>query len=522
MILPRFRLSLKTALIGVNLIVLGLPIAGIQILRLYESSLVRQTESSLIAQGAFVAAFYRSLVSAEGTRNFSAMSRPLAQPINPDAEGNWYPRPAVLDLADSQVLPPFPDPLPVTDINAETARLGALLNPTLKDAQLTTLAGIRLVDIDGTIIATTGDDLGLSILHGEEVAAALRGEATSRIRFREEVIEDTQLDSLSRTSRVRVFVSHPVVMHGKLIGAVLLSRTPPSIVQALYAKRGLLFISGALLLAMVVFMSLLTHRLITRPMGRLVKYAEQISEGKVDSGERLSSDTPRLKELHSLQASILEMATTLEERGTYLRDFARHVSHEFKTPLASISGAMELMQDHRHDMSDEQYQRFVQNIQADTERLQKLTDRLNELTQAEIRPLTPTPQAIYPLIETVIASGWPLDFEIEDSLKKVELDIDAEVVKAALSTLFDNAVKHGARSIHLSWHGACLRVSNDGDLVSQGNRARLFTPFFTTRRAEGGTGLGLVIARTLLARMGARLNLSAETEPTSFEIAFAT
>ena len=53
------RLRLRTVLILVNLIVLALPVAGIQVLRIYESALVRQTESELIAQGEDVGKFKR-------------------------------------------------------------------------------------------------------------------------------------------------------------------------------------------------------------------------------------------------------------------------------------------------------------------------------------------------------------------------------------------------------------------------------------------------------------------------------
>ena len=110
----RLSISLRVALIGINLLILLLPIAGLQLMRLYESSLVRQTESALIAQGAFVAAFYRSIIERRGTQDFAALSKPNPKPLPDLKTGNWYPRPATLDLATSPVMPPFPDPLPLS------------------------------------------------------------------------------------------------------------------------------------------------------------------------------------------------------------------------------------------------------------------------------------------------------------------------------------------------------------------------------------------------------------------------
>lgn len=517
----RFTLSLRTALIGVNLIVLILPLAGIQLLRLYESSLVRQTESSLIAQGAFVAAFYRSLIIAEGTHDFAAMSVPLPAETKLNREGEWIPRPAVLDLADSVYLPPFPDPEPAQALNPETQRLGALLNPTLKDAQLTTLAGIRVVDTQGTIVASTGEDLGLSIAHGEEVRAALNGIPTSHIRRKKDPVETNQLDGLSRTSRVRIFVSHPIVLHDRLIGAVLLSRTPPSILQALYAKRDLLILSGILLLTLVVLMASLTHRLITRPMSRLVNYAHTITSGESKDTELSPGQLPRLRELAQLQTNIMAMAESLEERARYLQDYARHISHEFKTPLASIRGAIELLQDHRNEMSDEQYQRFMNNAHADTDRLQRLTDRLNELTQAELRPLSPMRQPLLPLVQEASIGLRAAKLDICGSLEGADARVDADTLTSILTILFDNAEHHCATRITASWHDNALYIGNDGEPISNANRSQIFTPFFTTRREQGGTGLGLSIARTLLSRLGAQIELDPNSPQPQFMIRFA-
>ena len=154
--------------------------------------------------------------------------------------------------------------------------------------------------------------------------------------------------------------------------------------QALYAKRWLLGQAFALLLLIVLAMTIITHRLIARPISRLVLRSEQIAAGEPNATRRLRQHkSPRIVELARLQQALSHMATKLEERASYLRDFTRHLSHEFKTPIASIRAAVELMQDH-HDMPEDKRQHFLNNVQADTDRLQQLTTRLNQLTQADL------------------------------------------------------------------------------------------------------------------------------------------
>ncbi|MEM7079292.1 MAG: ATP-binding protein [Pseudomonadota bacterium] len=519
------RISLRVVLIGINLTVLILPLAGIQLMRIYESALVRQTESALIAQAAFIAAFYRAQVIDQGTQNWLQISREIDNDQLKVQEDGWLPRPPELDLTSSPLLPPFPDAKRSAEPNDYAARAGARLQPVLKDAQLTTLAGIRVTDPWGSIIASTGDDVGLSIAHGPEVALALNGESASRIRQKVDGSEPTTIDSLSRNSNVRVFVSSPIVLHGRLIGSVMLSRTPPSILQALYAKRWLLLQGFGLLIALVVIMSLMTFRLIARPIGRLSEQAQKISSGEISAHTTLASPEsrkPRTREIAQLQEAITEMAQTLEHRANYLQDFARHVSHEFKTPIASIRAAIEVLQDHSASMDAEQTERFMRNIEADADRLHRLTQRLLELSRAELRVSADVPA--HNLLETVqeaLVGFDQADVVLTGIDGRLDVRIEPATLQAAIETLIENAVEHGATQVVLSTpDGHTLSIADNGRGISPNNQDLIFTPFFTTRRDEGGTGLGLSIARALLQTSRATLSLNSNMQPTRFDIGF--
>ena len=93
-----------------------------------------------------------------------------------------------------------------------------------------------------------------------------------------------------------------------------------------------------------------------------------------------------------------------------------------------------------------------------------------------------------------------------------------------LTHLIENAAEHGATQIglHVSAdpEGPRLTVSDNGPGISPGNRDRIFTPFFTTRREKGGTGMGLAIARTLLQAHGGSISLGDSQNGTTFVIDF--
>ncbi len=89
-------------------------------------------------------------------------------------------------------------------------------------------------------------------------------------------------------------------------------------------------------------------------------------------------------EIRDLYEDFGRMAEAVDRRSRYLRDFAAAVSHEFKTPLAGIQGAVELLQDHGDDMEAEQRRRFLGNIDADARRLSDLVTRLLDLARADM------------------------------------------------------------------------------------------------------------------------------------------
>jgi two-component system, OmpR family, sensor histidine kinase CreC len=65
----------------------------------------------------------------------------------------------------------------------------------------------------------------------------------------------------------------------------------------------------------------------------------------------------------------------------------------------------------------------------------------------------------------------------------------------------------------------CVEVTNDGEAIAENNRDKIFTPFFTTRRETGGTGMGLEIVRSMRAHRGS-IELIAAAEGAAFRLTF--
>ena len=503
------RPRLRTILLLVNLLVLLVPLALVAVLRLYEWELVRGTEAQLLAQGALVCeAFRRELGIAPDTG-----------PLDESALRAGLPR---LDIRAETILPPAaPARLPASPAEESAKAAGERLTRMLRAAARLTLSGIRIVDRNGVVIASTGDETGLSIAHRQEVAVALSGRRTSLLRERISDEPTPALESLSRGQRYRVFVALPVEGDGRVLGAVILSRTPLDISKAVWLNRRPLLVAAAIVLAVAIGVSLLVSLAVARPLRALMGQARRAEAG--ERGALQAIARPGIAEIAELSAALASMAGALERRGAYIRTFAGHVSHEFKTPLTTIRGAVELLEDHGAAMTPEQRRDFIARIAESGRRLEHLVARLLDLARADVaRPTGGSCDALAVSRSVALRLteiGFPVTVSGPDP---ATVPMDAAVLDGVLSSLIENSRLHGAHkgSITVAREdgSVVLEVGDDGPGITEANAAKLFTPFFTTARERGGSGLGLVIARALVEANGGTLALVAPGPAPVFRI----
>lgn len=277
----------------------------------------------------------------------------------------------------------------------------------------------------------------------------------------------------------------------------------------------------AVVLILTLGVAYVLTRTLTVPINALIARTDEIARGGRSAIRPLEIYGTR--EVASLSQSFLDLAGKLVDHSDYVRSFATHVSHELKSPLTSIKGAAELLRDDddSNPMSAEQRSRFLANIIADTERLDRLLSRLRELARAE-HPSERGSSSISHIITQVQMQFRQLAV-IDDGTADEILALSGEAADIIFANLAANAGQNGATTLAIKagddGRRMTIEVRDNGTGIADGNRDRIFDPFFSTRREDGGTGMGLGIVRAMLASHGGCIELlDSSKDGTTFQI----
>ncbi|MBI1256430.1 MAG: HAMP domain-containing protein [Chloroflexi bacterium] len=280
-----------------------------------------------------------------------------------------------------------------------------------------------------------------------------------------------------------------------------------------------LLLAGAAATLVALFVSWFVSRRIVHPLRAMAQLSQRIAGGHYE--QRLTAQAQ--DELGDLTHNLNTMASALEQTETMRRQLLADVTHELKTPLASIKGYMEGLQDGVLPATAETFQ----SIHRETMRLQRLVQDLGELSRAEARQIEMHVERIAPetLARAVIQRLQPQFAEKHIALlcdlpaKLPEVCADRDRAEQILTNLLGNALQYtpadGTVTLSAVAEPKALRFSiqDTGIGLAPQDIERIFQRFYrvdkSRSRAFGGSGIGLTIARHLAEAQGG--GLSAES-----------
>ena len=256
------------------------------------------------------------------------------------------------------------------------------------------------------------------------------------------------------------------------------------------------------------------------PLVYLAASAEQLGSGQV----RPSLEPSGVEEIDLVAAELARSSDRMAGKMAAERQFASDASHQLRTPLTALSMRLEeiSMASDNPDVSEE--------ARIALEQVERLVSVVDDLLKRSRRTQGGTTEAVH-LIEVVRQQEeeWAPSFEAAGRKLVIDVAPDAQVLATpgalaqALATLIENSLKHGAgqttvRSRPSGASGAMvIEVGDEGEGVPDDLAARVFDRGATS---GAGTGLGLSLARDLVAVDGGRIEL-AQRRPAVFAVFLA-
>jgi signal transduction histidine kinase len=306
-----------------------------------------------------------------------------------------------------------------------------------------------------------------------------------------------------------VFFIIYVVLAVMAVGGYLLTKT--GWLDEEFYLNPWLGVGATFLVSLIVSLvtSLLSDRIIMRPMRDMSNAMKELANGNFDAEVRLGR-VLRPRELTEFCESFNETTKELRSVKMLRSDFINNFSHEFKTPIVSLRGFAELLKN--EDLPAEQRREYLDIIITESTRLSTLATHVLNLSKIENQAIL-TDLVPYNLSEQIrhtvlmMESKWSAKNLVpEVNLDEVNFYGNEELLSHIWVNLLDNAIKFsepgGRLKIDLiELHdGVDFRIRDYGQGMDAETQAHLFEKFYQSEEAKavGGNGLGLTIVQKVV------------------------
>ena len=267
-------------------------------------------------------------------------------------------------------------------------------------------------------------------------------------------------------------------------------------------------------------------RMILRPFYTLLDGLEKLSEGKFST----RIDSVKVAGISGISENFNALAEELESTEILRSDFINDFSHEFKTPIVSISSLITLMK--RGDLSAEKQKQYLLIIDEEISRLSEMTTNILNLTRIENQGIL-TGQTPFNISEQI--RKCVLLLEKKWAKKDLQLDVDfdeyvvtanEDMFKQVWFNLLDNAIKFanvgGILRIGIEKLDGriAVAISNEGQEISKEEQEKIFQKFYQSRSSDvkRGNGIGLSIVKHIVDLHKGSISVNCQDGFTTFTI----
>lgn len=325
-----------------------------------------------------------------------------------------------------------------------------------------------------------------------------------------------------------VSTDSPVTIDGSHVGHVFMFADSNNIKRIIDQLSQQFLLLGVLTVFLTIITVFILSRVVTQPLIKMKKATEHLSRGH----HEIELNTERKDELGELATSISTLSKDLERLKNERNEFLGSISHELRTPLTYLKGYTDILS--REDISIKNRNQYISIIQEETSHLVGLIQNLFELAKIDHNEFAISKEkiALENVIHTVVRRIQPaideksitFTFDCPDNLVAY---VDPFRIRQVLLNILDNAIKYTPfeHSIKMEVsennNEILIIISDTGEGIPEEDVPYIFERLYrvdkSRSRANGGSGLGLTIAKEIVELHGGDIRVeSAQGKGTVF------
>ena len=341
----------------------------------------------------------------------------------------------------------------------------------------------------------------------------------------------TKRTSLTLSLALIIFGAFIIVFALSLLAIFILSRF-----NVIQSGDGKIDITDAVLFFLVFILgvggifSFVISKLALIPINKTMNKINDLASGDFTSRLELGELGSKIPAFQGLTDAFNKLAAELQNTEMLRSDFINNFSHEFKTPIVSITGFAKLLK--RDNLTEEQREQYIKAIEEESLRLSAMATNVLNLTKIENQSILSSVSK-YNVSEQIrssillLESKWTKkNIDLAIDLDEVEITANEELLKHVFINLIDNAIKfsndNGKIEMRAKANGdkVVFSITNFGFEISTENIPKIFNKFYQVDKSHSteGNGIGLAIVKRVVDLHGGVIEVISENMSVTFTV----
>ena len=300
-----------------------------------------------------------------------------------------------------------------------------------------------------------------------------------------------------------------------------------SLDSVMYQSKIIIIITLIIDAIIALIFGYLFSRKLTKPISEIITNIDILSKGNYNLYTKEKGIYKAVFEnINDLSSTLRENENQRKELESMREEWLANITHDIKTPLASIQGYAEIISDKDYEFTRDEMQEYTEIIYSKSKYIRELVDELNLSTRLKNNALSLNKQNtnLVALLRNVVidilndSRYENRNIEFNSNIDVIEKEVDVMLLKRALTNLIFNAVVHNNESVEVKVEikkidKINISIKDNGNGINTKDLEHIFDRYYrgtNTGEAHKGSGLGMAISKEIINNHGGEIQINSK------------